>query len=139
METPIVNVHITIIFFNQLVFDTPLRLLRDLINRAETFEAPHRAEISFSRSYVHFALFSNHGQAESEPLKLAISCKPSDWQLSSLAQVIGSSIPPPPTLERLELRDDHYWPPHWQDDIENTQWLEILHPFTSVKDLVLSG
>ena len=139
METPIVNVHVKIIFFNQLVFDTPLRLLRDLINRAETFEAPHRAEIYFSRYRVHFALFSNHGQAESEPLTLAISCRPSDWQLSSLAQVIGSSIPPLPTLERLELRDDHYFPQYWQDDIENAQWLEILRPFTSVKDLVLSG
>jgi hypothetical protein len=26
----------------------------------------------------------------------------------------------------------------WQDDIENSQWLELLHPFTAVKDLHLS-
>ena len=27
---------------------------------------------------------------------------------------------------------------HWQDDIENSQWLELLHPFTAVKDLYIS-
>ena len=130
-------VHVMITFFNQLVFDTPL--LRNLLNHVEAFEAPHRAEISFFSYNVLFALFSKDGQAESEMLELRISCRPSDWQLSSLAQVLGSSIPPLPTLERLELRGDHYEPHQWQDDIENAQWLEILRPFTSVKDLDLSG
>ena len=137
METPIVNVHMRITFFNQLVFDTPL--LRNFIICVEMFKAHHRAEISFSSYCVLFALFSKDRQAESKVLELRIPCRPSDWQLSSLAQAIGSSIPPLPTLERLELRGDYHQPQHWQDDIENTQWLEILHPFTSVKDLVLSG
>jgi len=137
METLMVNLHVRITFFNQLVFDTPL--LRNLINRAEMFEPFHRAEISFSSYNVLFALFSKDGLAGSEVLGLGISCRPSDWQLSSLAQALGSSIPPLPTLERLELRENHYQPQHWQDDIENAQWLEILRPFTSVKDLVLSG
>ena len=136
METPSI-VHVRITFFNQLVFDTPL--LRNLIIRAEMFEAFHRAEISFSSYNVLFALFSKNGQAESEVLELGIPCRPSDWQLSSLAQVLGSSIPPLPTLERLELRGNRHLPQHWQDDIENAQWLEILRPFTSVKDLALSG
>ena len=139
METLNVNVYIRITFFNQLVFDTPL--LRNLINRVETFEAFHRAEISFSSYNVLFVLFSKRGQAESEVPELGISCRPSDWQLSSLAQVLGSSTTPLPTLERLELREGRYpsQPRHWKDDIENAQWLEILCLFTSVKDLVLSG
>jgi hypothetical protein len=41
-------------------------------------------------------------------------------------------------LQRLELRED-YPLQHWQGDIESTQWLEILRPFASVKDLVLCG
>jgi hypothetical protein len=28
---------------------------------------------------------------------------------------------------------------HWQDDIENAQWLEVFRPFASVRDLVLHG
>jgi hypothetical protein len=67
-----------------------------------------------------------------------VSCTPSDWQLSSLAQLIGSSIPPLPALEHLKLYEN-YRPLPWQDDIENVQWLELLRPFAFVKDLVLSG
>ena len=29
--------------------------------------------------------------------------------------------------------------PRWQDDIENSQWLELLGPFTAVKDLFLTN
>jgi hypothetical protein len=28
--------------------------------------------------------------------------------------------------------------PDWQDDIENSQWLEVLHPFDTVKNLYIS-
>jgi hypothetical protein len=41
-------------------------------------------------------------------------------------------------LGRLELCD-HYSPQHWQDSIENAQWLELLRPFIFVKVLVLRG
>jgi len=37
-------------------------------------------------------------------------------------------------LERLEIRR---WKEPWQDDIENSQWLELLYLFSSVKNLVL--
>jgi hypothetical protein len=71
---------------------------------------------------------------------LSISCKPLDWQVSSLAQVCSTSFPPLPTLERLDIgicngRDMLL---EWQDDMEDTQWLDLLRPFTSVKDLGLS-
>jgi hypothetical protein len=32
-------------------------------------------------------------------------------------------------------RDPH---PRWQDDIENSQWLEFFHPFIAVKGLYIS-
>jgi hypothetical protein len=41
-------------------------------------------------------------------------------------------------LERLEVIDDHHEPQHWKYDMENTQWLELFRPFTSVKDLGLT-
>ena len=135
MEVPL-HLPIKITFFNQLLFDTPL--LRNLIERAGTFRAFHRAKISFSSQGVHFALFQKYGRTDSKVLDLGISCRPSDWQLSSIAQVIRASIPPFPTLECLELRDHHPLQ-HWQDDIENAQWLELLRLFAFVKDLVLCG
>ena len=30
------------------------------------------------------------------------------------------------------------WQPHWQDSVDNALWLELLHPFTGVKNLYLS-
>ena len=135
IDTPF-NVPLKIIFFNQLLFDTPF--LRDLTNLAQMYNASHRAVIYFSSYGPFFILFQKHGPAESRVLELGISCRPSDWQLSSLTQLIGSSIPSLPALEHLNIFED-CGPLHWQDDIENSQWLELLRPFTSVKDLVLSG
>ena len=73
-----------------------------------------------------------------ETLSLGISCRESDWQLSSLAQVCTSSSFLFSSVEHLYISEDRYWPPHWQDDTENAQWLELLQPFTDVKDLYLS-
>jgi hypothetical protein len=75
-------------------------------------------------------------------IELTISCRQSDWQLSSLAQVCSSSLPEAfiPKVERLYIYDyeNEYDRPRWQDDIEDSQWLEVLQPFTALKDLHLS-
>ena len=39
------------------------------------------------------------------------------------------------SLYICEYRDDR---PRWQDDIKDSQWLEVLHPFTALKDLHIS-
>jgi hypothetical protein len=39
-------------------------------------------------------------------------------------------------LERLKIITHRLY---WQDDVQNTQWLEFLRPFSSVKDLALFG
>ena len=72
-------------------------------------------------------------------LKLGISCKQSDWQLSALAQVCSSfSQAFVPAVEHLFIVEDGFSPrPRWQYDIENNQWLELLRPFTTVKSLFI--
>ena len=140
MDAP-VHAYIMITFFNQLVFDTPF--LRNLVERAVMSKAFPKAEITFSSYGVFFTLFQKHGpvEPESRALEFGISCRPLDWQLSSIAQVIGSAIPPLPTLERLKfgMYQLQLWQDHWQDDMENAQWLELLRLFAPVKDLVLCG
>ena len=42
------------------------------------------------------------------------------------------------TTEKLYIKEDEYSPPNWKDDIENTEWLDLLLPFTVVKNLYLS-
>jgi hypothetical protein len=71
---------------------------------------------------------------------MTISCSRPDWQLSSLAQVCGSFFPQAlnPTVEHLYILEDRYSGLRWHGDIENSQWLELLHPFTAVKGLYIS-
>ena len=125
IDAPLLD-NMNIIFFNQLVFNTPQ--LRRLISRTGKFKAPDCASIQFDDDDVTISLFDR--------LCLCISCKPSDWQLSSLVRLYNSALSPLPTLESLVIRNHRKY---WQDDMENIQWLELLYLFTSVKDLALFG
>jgi hypothetical protein len=42
------------------------------------------------------------------------------------------------TTESLYIYEDRFSSPDWKDDIENTEWLDLLLPFTAVKNLYLS-
>jgi hypothetical protein len=130
IDTPLLaQFHTT--FFNQLIFDTPL--LRHFISRTETFKASHLTQVRFREGEVNIGLSLLNGNSLRENLTLGISCRPSDWQLSSLAQVCDSALSPLPTSERLEISIYR----SWEDDVENAQWVELLHLFVSIKDLLL--
>jgi hypothetical protein len=130
-----------IIFLHQLVFDTPQ--LTQFIGRTPKFKAHVEAHVFFRDRNVSVTL------PQSEPetcdgkfdrmLQLEISCWQSDWQLSYLTQACNLSFPRAfiPAVEHLYIRSGS-WPLHWQDDIENSQWLEFLHPFIAVKRLYIS-
>jgi len=119
--------------FRRQVFDT--RQLRHLISRTETFKEPHRAVVKFFDSYMYLNIFSRGVTTDHHLLELKALRTPWYWPLSSFAQFCSSALPPLPTLERLEIRK---YGEHWRDPMGNTEWLELLHPFTSVKNLVLS-
>ncbi len=123
-------------FFHQLIFDTPQ--LTQFICRIPTVKAHDQAQarLVFSERLV-YVIFK---RTLSEVFRLGILCGQSDWQLSSLAQICVSSFPQAliPTVEHLYIVEDSRSLPHWQDDFKNSQWLEILHPFTAVKNLYLS-
>ena len=120
-------------FFNRLVFDTPL--LGHFIRRTEIFMTIHTARVTFNSWDVEVILFGQEDiDNDGEALELRISCKPLDWQLSAVAQILNSLMSSLPTLESLKIsvdRDD------WQGEIEVTQWQEVLQPFTSVKEMTL--
>ena len=119
------NFHIT--FFYQLIFDTPQ--LTQFISRTPNFKACNRAQVRFSDFDVWVSTMD-------EGLSLGISCRQSDWQLSSLTQVCGSIFIP--TIEHLYIWEETDSLLSWQDDIETGQWLELLQQLTAVKDLHIS-
>ena len=130
IETPLLN-SFNITFFNQLIFDT--HFLRYFISRTEMFKAPHRAQVTFTEGEVNVGLYLRNMNSFHKISSLAISCRPSDWQLSSVAQVCDSALSRLSTLERLEI----YIRRSWEDDVKNVPWIELLHSFTSTKDLFL--
>jgi len=137
IETPMLN-QSDFRLFNQLVFNTPL--LGHFIHRTETFTTIHTARIEFSSRAVQVTLLGREGTgnntSDSEALFLRISCKPLDWQLSAVAQVLNSFLSSLPTLESLSIKES---PGDRQGEIEieAMQWQEFFHPFTSVKEMYL--
>ena len=121
-------------FFHQLIFDTPK--LTQFIARTPNTQPPVEARIAFSDRDVVVTCPGTFARSFS----LGISCRQSDWRLSSLAQVCSLSFPEAfiPGVEVLYIYEHEYFQPRWQDDIEDSQWLEALHLFTAVKYLYLS-
>jgi hypothetical protein len=135
IDAPMLD-NLDITFFHQLIFDTPK--LRQFISRTPNLKAHDEACVVVSDSGVRIAPVRPFDRGFR--VDLEISCRQSDWQLSSLAQVCRSSFPHTfiSSLENLYIREDGYPRLRWQDDIENAQWLELLHPFTALKNLYLS-
>jgi hypothetical protein len=128
------NVYITL--FNQLAFD--VSQFSQFIGRAEKLNAFNQAEVVFYYLSVGIRLHPQIQTTDDTTLQFRISCRELDWQLSSLAQVCSSFSTPLSTLERLDIRPGQHWRALGQEDMENNQWLELLHPFASVKNLYLS-
>jgi hypothetical protein len=134
IDSPLLD-SLQIKFFHQLIFDTPQ--LTRFISRTPELQARNEARIVISYSCASVLVPGVVGRG----LRLEISCRPSDWQLSSLAQLCSSSFPRTliSSLERLYIYDDEYSLLLWQDDIENSQWLELLQPFTAVESPSIPG
>jgi hypothetical protein len=81
----------------------------------------------FSRTSDHVKLY------------VRIPCIEFDWQVSSMEQICTLCLPPLSTLEDIYIYGRPYLQVDRQGNIENTLWLELLQPFTSVKNLHLSG
>jgi hypothetical protein len=117
-------------FFNQIDFDTPR--LAQFINRTPKLRK-HDAHVQFNDTFAGVGL-----PPGSRTLEIEISCREPDWQLSSVAQVCNSSLHPLSAVEDLYI-EHRYSELVWKNDaIEGTLWLELLLPFTAVKNLYLS-
>ena len=125
------NLEIT--FFNQIIFDTPQFI--QFLSRLPTLSALEKASMSFEDGAASIELSS---RTSYRGLNVRIPCKELDWQVSSLEQVCTSCLPPLSMLEDLYISEQRRWQRHWKDNIENTLWLELLRPFTAVKNLYLS-
>ena len=132
IDTPRLH-DVSVTFFNDIVFDAPQFI--QFISRTPMLKRLENASVAFGNSVAAIYLVSETSGYGS--LEVRISCRESDWQVSSLEQVCTSCLPP--TLECLYIRGygHAFLYPHRQDNIDNTLWLELLHPLTAVKKLYL--
>jgi hypothetical protein len=134
IDSPLLNC-LEISLFPQLIFDTPQLL--QFISRTPTLELHDRARVDFSHlnAGLRFpnSFSGNH-------FGFRIRFRQPEWQLSCMAQIFTSFFPRSliHMVERLYILDGPNSKLEWLDDIENRQWLELLHPFTGVKNLYLS-
>src|SRR6266478_2518652 len=113
-------------FFNQIDFDGP-RLAQFISRTPALGDDEARVEFDDYTASVGLPGFT-----------IAISCIEPDWQLSSVAQICNSCLPPLSMIEDLYI-EHRYSRRVWKNDaIENTLWLELLLPFPAVKNLYLS-
>ena len=135
IDSPLLD-SLEITLFHQLIFDTPQ--LIEFISRTTTPEVHDQAQVFFSDFHVGVA-FAN-ASSSSCYLMLSVSCGQPEWQLSSIAQICTSLFSQSSIhmVERLFILDRSSSILEWQGDIEGRQWLELLQPFTAVKNLYLS-
>jgi hypothetical protein len=127
-------IQLYITFFNQILFDTPQ--LIQFIGRTPALKAPEEARVIFEDGAAMVDFSSRSSDYEDFGVK--VLCRNLDWQVSSLEQVCTRCLPPFSSLEDLYFYESPYSQSNWQDNTENSLWLELLQPFTAVKNLYLS-
>ena len=123
-------------FFNDINFGTPELDL--FISRTPTFGAYNEAHLVFDSREALVRLQSHPEPSDYGMVEVRILRRVPDRQLSSLAQICTMSLPLLLTMENLYVNGNRYSPLVWKDGIENSEWLDLLLPFTAVKNLYLS-
>ena len=140
IDAPVLD-NLKITFFHRLIFNTP-RLIHFITHSPKFKTTQYEAHVTFFDWGVSVTFSTTFEGGTYGILTLGVSCRQSDWQLSSLAQVCSSSFPQAliAVVEKLHIGESFFrlLLPQWQDDIESSQWLEVLNPFTAVKDLYIS-
>jgi hypothetical protein len=142
IDAPLDHIAVTVTSYDQNRREFNFPLLRDFVCRTKILNAPHRAEMSFSNSYSMISLFQRKEGGDFKVLNLAIPCYTSNWttdSLSVLAQACSSLLVPLPSLEHLNIYKSKYeiLLLQWENEVEKSQWMVLLCPFITVKDLVL--
>jgi hypothetical protein len=127
-------------FFHDIDFDTPE--LIQFISRMPTFGVYNEARLTFDGDEAQVRLQSHLGPFDLGMVEVNIFFRDPDWQLSSLVRICTSSLRLLLTMENLYIDGIPIDPSivTWTHEIqvENTEWLDLLLPFTAVKNLYLS-
>jgi hypothetical protein len=123
------------IFFNYIDFNTPE--LKQFISRTPTLGAYDEAHLIFASDRVRVRL--RQCQPERSDQRMVEVQIMVNRELSTLAKICTLSLGPLLTMENLYIDASLSSPLVWEEEeIENTECLDLLLPFTAVKNLYLS-
>jgi hypothetical protein len=123
---------VVILFFNQLVFD--IQQLTRFIGHAPALMPYYSASIYFWVNSVTITFLPRRPSSIHASLSFNIFCGAVDWQVSSVTQICNQLSFVLSRIERLSI-DEQGWT--LQDNIDDTQWLELFQPFTAVRTLLI--
>ena len=111
------------------------------INHAPTLKARDEAHVHLSDfdATIRIPLLSPAPRSLPRVLAVDIADGEADWKLSSLGAVCASFSPFLSTVENLYIKEDEYWRQAFYYFLESWRWLDVLRPFTAVKNLYLPG
>ena len=121
--------------FNDIEFYTP-QFTQFISRSTPVSRAPDKAHITFQDRAARVSFSSQ--TSRDWVFYLEILCKGLDWQVSFLEHVCTSCLPLLYMLDDLYFHEDSDSQPDWEDNIESEEWLELLRPFKTVKNLYLS-
>ncbi|KAH8984740.1 hypothetical protein EDB92DRAFT_1468393 [Lactarius akahatsu] len=123
---------IDITFFSQPTMDASQ--LGRFIERTGVQTPLSQAEVQTSGDAISISFTSS---GTSTPLRLQISCKQLDWQLSSMAQVCDQFSPFLSHVNHLRINSTRS--SSEQDDADGGQWLELIRAFGGATDFPIAG
>ena len=130
IEAPMLD-NINIKFFNQLIFDV-LQLLQ-FLTYSEKLSLPKEVTVNFHNDFVQLTLSPPRGTVGN--LTLQVLSTMSLQQVSSMVQICSRAMHLLSSVERLEICGGEYEHllQEWQEDMEDSQWLDLLRPFMAVE------
>ncbi|KAH9971501.1 hypothetical protein BGW80DRAFT_1460462 [Lactifluus volemus] len=130
IDAPLLH-RLEILFSNQLVFD--IQQVPRFIGHAPALTMPYNsANIRIYADHVEMTFWARSRSSINESLSFKILCRAVDWQVSSVAQICNQLSFILSSIDQLNI--DNIGSIQ-QVDMDDTQWLELLQPFTAVQTL----
>jgi hypothetical protein len=123
------------IIIYELAFEIPQ--LAHFLMRATRVKALNEAHVTFGGDGVQI---ESHPPTrmfdEKSGFKISCDCEPHPW-IYDLEEIFISFYPPIRMVEHLYIHGSRDLPSVWEEDIYGSQWLEMFHPFTTLKNLYI--
>jgi hypothetical protein len=131
ISTPVLSM-LDVHFFHQLTFPVPHFLQFMQMSDNLIFSA---IGLTFNDDFVILSVEPLRRRWQ-HPLYLRISCRHFDWQVASAVQILSTLSPVLSVVEDLTLSHMmHSRSSDWHNQVDRSQWRELLRPFSSVKTI----